>query len=91
MEMIFLPRSQLPPKLTLVVKKIGDKDYEVTTEPKLDPTIFGTFLIRFKQCSKGFTVKMAGGKIILSGENPDFNAIVACMNQGSPIPVELKM
>ncbi|RLF19251.1 MAG: hypothetical protein DRJ68_06155 [Thermoprotei archaeon] len=90
--MIFLPRASLPPKLTIVVKKVSDKDYEITTEPKLDPTVFGTFLIRFKQCSRGAgTVKMAAGKIMLSGENPDFNAILQCMNQGSPIPVELKM
>ncbi|MEM2025873.1 MAG: hypothetical protein QXW94_06245 [Desulfurococcaceae archaeon] len=89
--MIFLPRSQLPPKLVLVVKKLDGNEYEITTEPKLDTTVFGTFLIRFKQCSKGLNVKLTGGKIILSGEKPDFNAIVGCINQGSPIPVELKL
>lgn len=88
--MIFLPRTQLPPKVTVIVKKLDGNEYEVTTEPKLDTTVFGTFLIRFKQCAKGVSVKLVGGKIIVSG-TPDFNAVVTCLNQGSPIPVELRM
>jgi len=86
---IFLPRAQLPPKLTLIFKKLDGEEYEVVTEPKLDTAVFGTFLIRLKQCSKGLNVKFVGGKILVSGR-PDFNAIITCMNQGSPIPVELK-
>jgi len=89
--MIFLPRSKLPPKLLIIIKKIAEKDYEITTEPKLEPMIFATFVITFKQCAKGFTVKLAGGKLNLSGENPNFNAIVECINQQSPIPVELQI
>jgi len=86
---IFLPRAQLPPKLTLVFRKLDGNEYEVITEPKLDTAVFGTFLIRLKQCSKGLNVKFVGGKIIVSG-NPDFDAIATCMNQGSPIPVAIK-
>ncbi len=72
-----------------MIKKVGEGNYEVTTEPKLDTTVFGTFLIRFKQCAKEANVKLVGGKIIITG-NPDFNALVTCLNQGSPVPVELK-
>lgn len=88
--MIFLPRSTLPPKLLLVVKKVAEKNYEITTEPKLEPMIYATFVMTFKQCAKDFTVKLSGGKLNLSGENPNFNSIVECINQQSPIPVELQ-
>jgi hypothetical protein len=87
---IFLPRAQLPPKVTIIVRKLDSDEYEIVTEPKLDTTVFGTFLIRLKQCAKGANVKLTGGKIIVSG-SLDFNAMVTCLNQGSPIPVELQM
>jgi len=89
--MIFLPRASLPPKLTIVIKKISEKDYEITTEPKLEPMVYATFVITFKQCAKNFTVKLAGGKLNLTGENPDFNAILSCISQQSLIPVELQI
>ncbi|MEM0232395.1 MAG: hypothetical protein QXD66_00280 [Candidatus Nezhaarchaeales archaeon] len=89
--MIFLPRVSLPPKITVIVKKIGESEYEISTEPKLDMAVFGTFLVRVKQCSKNLNVKFSGGRIVLSGENPNFEAIVTCLNEGSPIPVELKV
>ncbi|MEM3565272.1 MAG: hypothetical protein QXK47_00350 [Candidatus Bathyarchaeia archaeon] len=89
--MIFLPRSNLPPKLLVVVKKVAETNYEITTEPKLEPMIYATFVMTFKQCAKDFIVKLSGGKLNLSGENPNFNAIINCINQQSPIPVELQM
>lgn len=89
--MIFLPRSSLPPKLLLMVKKLSDKEYEITTEPKLEPMLYATFVMTFKNCSKNFTVKLVSGKLNLSGENPDFNLILECVRKGSTIPVELQM
>lgn len=89
--MIFLPRVSLPPKITVIVRKTGENEYEISTEPKLDTAVFGTFLVRIKQCSKNLNVKFSGGKILLSGENPDFKAIVVCLNEGSPVPVDLKI
>lgn len=89
--MIFLPRSSLPPKVVIVVKKVAEKDYEITTEPKLDPVVYATFVVTLRQCAKGFTVKLVGGKLTFSGENPDFNAIINCISQQSPIPIELQM
>lgn len=85
--MIFLPRSSLPPKLLLIIKKIDERQYEITTEPKLEPMVYATFVMTFKQCAKDFMVKLAGGKLNLSGDNPDFNKIVECINKQSPIPV----
>ena len=89
--MIFLPRSSLPPKLLVLVKKVSEKEYEITTEPKLEPMIYATFVMTFKQCAKDFTVKLAGGKLNLSGENPDFNLVLECLKRGSIIPVELQI
>lgn len=88
--MIFLPRASLPPKLLVLVKKVNEREYEITTEPKLEPMVYATFVVTFKQCAKGFSVKLAGGKLNLSGENPNFNSIVECITQQSPIPVELQ-
>lgn len=89
--MIFLPRSSLPPKLLVIVKKVNERDFEITTEPKLEPMIYATFVMTFKQCAQGLTVKLAGGKLNLSGENPNFDAVIGCINQNSPIPVEYKI
>ncbi|MEM1589772.1 MAG: hypothetical protein QW175_05090 [Candidatus Bathyarchaeia archaeon] len=89
--MIFLPRSILPPKLLVIVRKVDERNYEVTTEPKLEPILYATFVMTFKQCARGFNVKLSGGKLNLFGENPDFNLILECLRQGSAIPVELKI
>lgn len=88
--MIFLPRASLPPKITVIARKINENEYEISTEPKLDAAVFGTFLVRIKQCSKNLNVKFSGGKILLSGGSPDLKTIVACLNEGSPVPVDLK-
>ncbi|MEM2272933.1 MAG: hypothetical protein QXX56_01795 [Candidatus Bathyarchaeia archaeon] len=89
--MIFLPRASLPPKLQIIVRKVGEKDYEITTEPKLEPMVFATFVVTFKQCAKNCVVKLSGGKLNLSGEAPDFKTILDCISSQSPIPVELQM
>ncbi len=89
--MIFLPRSSLPPKLLVVVKKVDEKSYEITTEPKLEPMVYATFVMTFKQCIQGFSVKLVSGKLYLSGGAPDFNLVLECLRRGSPIPVELQI
>lgn len=89
--MIFLPRSSLPPKLRIIVKKINEKEYEIMTEPKLEPVLYATFVMTFKQCAKNYTVKLVGGKLNLSGENPNFNAILSCISAQSVIPIELEV
>lgn len=87
-----MPRSSLPPKLRIIVKRVSERDYEVTTEPKLEPVLYATFVMTFKQCAKNYTVKLsAGGKLSLSGENPDFNAILNCISAQSVIPIELEV
>jgi hypothetical protein len=53
--------------------------------------IYATFVMTFKQCAQGLTVKLAGGKLNLSGENPNFDVVIGCIKQNSPIPVEYKM
>lgn len=90
--MIFLPRSSLPPKLRIIAKKIGEKEYEITTEPKLEPVLYATFVMTFKQCAKNYVVRLSGsGKLNLSGEISDFNTILNCISAQSVIPIELEV
>jgi hypothetical protein len=90
--MIFLPRENIPTELLLIVKKVGEKEYEITTAPQLEPNLHIMLVMTLKKCAKDFIVKFAGGRLIISGENPDFNSAVECLKAGLDIPViELEM
>jgi hypothetical protein len=88
---LFLPRSNFPERLRVIVKKVKQGEFEITTDPQLDPMIFASFVSSFKQCGVGVMVKIIGGKLIVLGDNPDFDAIIRCVGQFLPMPVEYEL